>query len=561
MTSPNFQGEFVKNVRDFFFAFEPTNPTALSSQTTVLPLVCNSGFLLLDSGEVDPSFVYRCQDRYFVYTSMVGLRSLFFVASDRHFELYVQLIEQLRQRFRAASPWQEMWENLVLPTPCFVPCDAHRGEIPLTPLLVQQIQRPEVRESLLTLGLRCNQISPALTQLWRQWLQHIHSGGLGWDGSGGIDLEHCDHAGQLALRFHDKSAYVQLVKAIAPEELPPHTPTLVLTVDELSRLPTWEALYQRFKAATHHTIEPTAFYAKSSFDSGGNAATILNHTGYAQQQSAFLQELSGTQSLMDMGYCRRELRAAIAAQPTLAALLWSDTTVNNYATAWVNQRRQSSLMVLVQPQLKPTTQHPNRPHGIGYSVSIAPTGACQIIAVAAQVYADPNYKHHLGSWLSTELTQQITTLIPFASVHRLAQQFFQEGYCGPISFDAILNEAGQYEFIYDCNPRLTAIFPSLAVWNFLSQQGFAIESVFNLDYRGRYQLSNPETSVQLAERGWLFTPQNPSGLIYIPNLAKESGFDIVMVNMTLAEMNAVVVSGLLGDGQDDDKGIIQRLYC
>lgn len=550
MTVNNTQVRYVENPRDYFFSFG-----SVKSLNVTLPLVCNSGFLLVDSGEVDPSFIYRCQDRYFVYTSMIGFRSLFFVSDNQHFEIYTHLIDKLRQRFVTNHLWNDIWVNLVLPDPCFIPCDPLCSEVFFTPLLAKQMQRPEIRDSFLATGLFCNQVSPTLTHLLGQWLQYFQD-----DGFYSIDLKQCDIAGQLAIRFHDKSSYVRLVETISSDELPLHTPTIALTCDELLEMSTWDKLHQRFVATTKDTISFTTFYVKSSFDSGGNAAAILTEKGYVQQHSAFFQKLLGTTSLMDTNYCLTELCAAVEAQPSLAAMGWSQDTLTAYATAWANKRRQYPLAVLVQRQICPVTNCQGLPHGIGYSLLLTPNGTCQILAIAAQVYSDPAYKHHLGAWLSTDLANRISTVIPFAQVCKLASQFIQEGYCGPISFDAILNESGEYEFIYDCNPRLTAVFPALAVQTFLTQQGFPIESVLNLDYRGRYQLGDPQIMIKLLERGWLFTSNQPSGLLYIPNLAKQEGFDVVMVNMTFAEMNAVVVSGLLGDGQDDDKGKITRLY-
>ena len=131
----------------------------------------------------------------------------------------------------------------------------------------------------------------------------------------------------------------------------------------------------------------------------------------------------------------------------------------------------------------------------------------------------------------------------------------------PISFDAVLNEFGEYEFIDDCNLRLTAVFPALAVRMFLIKQGFRVESVLNLDYRGRFQRATRSTLNQVSQQGWLCTPDQPSGLLWLPNLAKQDDFDVVMVNMDFDAMNAIFESGLLGDGQDDDKGTITTLYC
>ena len=97
---------------------------------------------------------------------------------------------------------------------------------------------------------------------------------------------------------------------------------------------TWSDLCEQFLAATCDTQAPPAFYVKSSFDSGGNAAAILT---------------------------------------------------------------------------------PN----------------CHVLAIAAQVYSDADYKHHLGAWLSTDLAHRMATVMPVAQVCNLAHRFALEGYRGP----------------------------------------------------------------------------------------------------------------------------------
>ncbi|NER36600.1 MAG: hypothetical protein F6J93_21880 [Oscillatoria sp. SIO1A7] len=553
MNNPNTNCWYADNPNNFFFSFR----ASANRSSTALPLVCNSGFLLLDSGEGDPSFIYRCQDRYFAYNSMVGLRSIFFVLNDEHFDIYTQSIENLRQRLLESDAWNGVWGNLFLPEPCFLPCDIYRCEVPFTPLLERQMQRLEVRDSINATGLFCNQVSPTLSLLLGQWLQHIRDIVPSF-----IDFYKLALSGEIAIRFHDKLSYVKLLQAVPEDTLPLHAPTITLTIEELLDIRTWSDLSQRFIAATNDAISPTAFYIKSSFDSGGNAAAILTQKDYGEKYAAFKEELLGSLSLMDSSYCLAELRAAISAQQTWSAMTLPEETLAAYATAWTKKRSQQPLSIIVQRHIRRTAKPDTLlPYGIGYNLWIAPSGDCKVLAIAAQVYSDPEYKHHLGAWLSTDLANRIANLIPFAKVRNLASQFVLEGYCGPIGFDAILNESGEYEFIYDCNPRLTAVFPALAVRTFLIKQGFVVESVLNLDYRGRFQLADRQTMNKLSERGWLFEPNRPSGILYVPSLAKQDGFDVVMVNMSLEEMNAAVLSGLLGDGRDDDKGTITRLYC
>ena len=67
------------------------------------PLALVGGSLLVDSGEEDATFAFRCQDRYLAYSSLAGLRSLLLVLDDAHAATYDGCIDDLRRRL-ATSP-------------------------------------------------------------------------------------------------------------------------------------------------------------------------------------------------------------------------------------------------------------------------------------------------------------------------------------------------------------------------------------------------------------------------------------------------------------------------
>ncbi len=115
--------------------------------------------------------------------------------------------------------------------------------------------------------------------------------------------------------------------------------------------------------------------------------------------------------------------------------------------------------------------------------------------------------------------------------------------------------------MYDCNPRLTAIFPPLAVKRYLENQGISITSIINIDYRGRFVYE--DITKQLAifqQEDLLFTKKQPKGILVLPNLARDNGFDLLFINQTIEKVNIILKSGILGKGDDVDKGVLEQLY-
>src|SRR5687768_17941750 len=55
-------------------------------------LAVMGGGLILDSGEAENTFLCRCQDRYLVYSHLLGLRSMLFVSDEKHAQRYDILI-------------------------------------------------------------------------------------------------------------------------------------------------------------------------------------------------------------------------------------------------------------------------------------------------------------------------------------------------------------------------------------------------------------------------------------------------------------------------------------
>src|SRR5688500_9267618 len=91
-----------------------------------LPLGIISGGLILDSGEAERTFIFRCQDRYLAYNTLQGLRSVLFVSNDEHVRYYREALAGFQQSWEAITAASGVLPPSGLPEPVFVACDIDR---------------------------------------------------------------------------------------------------------------------------------------------------------------------------------------------------------------------------------------------------------------------------------------------------------------------------------------------------------------------------------------------------------------------------------------------------
>src|SRR5215211_7181920 len=113
----------LNNLEIMYIPFFQAGTNHHGSETKPLGLI--NGLLLLDSGEVERTFIFRCQERYLTYNSLCGLQSVFFVAHREHREKYRVEIARRGEYLRAIKnasriPFGELSQ------PLFVPCDIDR---------------------------------------------------------------------------------------------------------------------------------------------------------------------------------------------------------------------------------------------------------------------------------------------------------------------------------------------------------------------------------------------------------------------------------------------------
>jgi hypothetical protein len=517
------------------------------------PLGLISGLLLLDSGEVERTFVYRCQERYLIYNSLCGLRSLFFVANREHLQKYQEEIAvraALLKKIENVSqvPFGE------LPGPLFIPCDADSLTIEDGEWFPRELSSLDgVRESVERSEVFLNQISPSTLWLLSQSEKALRGRGFEVD----FELEKLREPGETALRLHDKAACVRLISE-SPLDLPAHVPTAVIEPEEFLALKNWNELVRLYVGRTGDA-EPESFFIKSSFDSAGNAAIRLNARNFEEKKNAYDDEIrrSITLDAIDERRQVEELRTDIDIAPSLTVLHFADDKLIEYKRLQWQKRKGISLLVQREISAAPEVVFDS----FGILCFIKDRDEYEFLQASAQLYADADRHHFIGSYISDAFNREFLDSPMRQKLRNLCGIFAALGFRGPIGFDSRLNERGEHVFIYDVNPRLTAVYPPLAVRSFLREKGFSAASVMSLGYRGEFVYEDlSETLSHFSRNNLLYTPDSGKGLILLPNLCRRNGFDITLVNLSRDEIADLVTSGILLETADAGSPAHRRFY-
>jgi hypothetical protein len=510
-----------------------------SPSNGALPLGLISGGLILDSGEAEQTFIFRCQDRYLIYNSLCNLRSLLFVANAEHLAIYQRLIAGLSAQLQKIEEFTGLSLGSI-PEPFYVACDINEMTVKEQNWFVEKLKTPNIAASLAQGSLLLNQVSPSYAELLTQIDSILRRHGCDLS----LDLVKLQELGQLAMKFHNKTSYVDLVHTMR-ESLPPHVITAVISPQDFLALESWEDLVKLYRSRTGDEC-PQSLFVKSSLDSGGNVAARLCADNFATRAEVMKRELE--RHILWQGVDEREsldsLRQEVALAPSLRSMALSDARLSDYRR--LQRVRRTGIDLLVQSAVVGPENSRYAFHSIGITYDIRGLDDHTLIAAAAQLYDDADQHHFIGSYLSDSLTEEVMTRELGTRMHALCRLFAAQGYRGPINFDARLGPSNQYIFIYDCNPRLSALYPPLALREHLRRQGLLVESISSLGYRGEFiYRDSARPMTELSALDLLYTPRRQRGVILLPNLSRDRGFDALLINMSREEIKEFVNSGVL----------------
>lgn len=497
------------------------------------PLAIVSGGLILDLGEAERTFIYRCQDRFLAYSSLWGLRSVFFAASHGHVEIYRSHIAGLRARFDRIRDRTGLFTARTLLEPIYAGCDI--GDMRLFACDGFAAQAKNIAPLA---GVALNQISPTYAALLAQLAALLRQYGVDVG-----EVADADDMAALAMRCADKADYLALTAS--DHELPPHVPTALFTAAELGALADYQALAALYAARVPRTaISPARLFVKATLNSSGNLSALVGPENFAGEmrrlRSTLAREAATDQAEIDRQTA--DLRQEVDDAPCLRAL---GLPIEQLRACKRDQaRHRQRVDFLVQPELRKRDGDAAF-GGIGLSYAIAMDGTVIPVGATGQIYRDRDNKHFQGAYWSDTVAQDVPPAF-HGRMRALCRRYAARGYRGPINFDARRDGMSQYQLIYDCNPRLTGVFPSLAVRDALRDGGVAVQSLLTLGYRGEFVLPDLDAALDRLDRaGLLCTRARPRGVVVLPNLSRDNGFDLHLVNIGPEEANRLL-EGELG---------------
>jgi|GEM_PF-1504166 len=477
------------------------------------------GSLILDSGEADQSFLFRCQDRFITYAWLLGLRPVLLVADAEHGRAQLEAVVALRDDcgvVAAATGLVGLFRRL---EPLILGCD------PLNLTLNKLLPLPSLTKHT---RIHLNQVSPTAAKLLEGIADILQENGVEltlnraamWDDS------------KRALRLHDKIAAHALAQA-CPPPAPPQLATAALDPAELAQMKNWEDLLAHYSAATGDGAPHRALMVKSSRDSAGNVAALLDDLEFDQLRRRLLEEVAKALGGQEQE-ALADVRAAIAAS-RLEDAAYPDERLASFEA--IRRQRREGLQLVVQRAVPPAAPCWDKPAALGLSYYVD-AETVQPLAVSAQTYQDAHRRHFRGALLDDRIEGLFLGSDLERQMRCLCTHFQQQGYRGPIGFDALRDEGGSYILIQDCNPRLSAVFPALALRRSLSRGGLRSRFLLSLGYRGEARIPNLHaTLAALDAAALLYTSKRRSGLLLLPNMVGPQRCDLYLIDAPLVTLD------------------------
>lgn len=495
------------------------------------PITIIAGGLIFDTGEAERSFLYRCQDRFIAYAALLGWQPLLLALDEPHVDRYRRHISVLKERLARISACTGAFPMAELLEPLFVILDVQSMEVRLSQRFISRLSEPRIQHNLRS-GVAINQISPTYAQILREVSKHLVNEGLPVD----WELDRMDAAAEQVMTYQDKALFHDVFQDQLKGS-PLDVPTAVLSETEFNDLETWAQLERAYLCRTGLTL-PEQVFVKTSRNTSGNLSMIISRQSFEASRHKLLETL------------RRESSSEPGDLETMAQAVWADIALNapihphgfteRDLHVWMHEQasKREGIRILVQPRLSaPEGQLAG--YGMSYSVGRGGTGA---LNPTAQIYSDAERKHFLGSFVGPEIQESLTPDTQTLCLD-LALTAEAKGYVGPISFDLLKDDISQPRFIGDCNPRLTGAFPTLAVAQATRQLSGA-PSVLSTGYRGAFVLPDLDQALgALSDAGLLYDAETGQGLVILPNMSSQNGYDLHVVGYSMDVATALIESG------------------
>jgi len=139
--------------------------------------------------------------------------------------------------------------------------------------------------------------------------------------------------------------------------------------------------------------------------------------------------------------------------------------------------------------------------------------------------------------------------------------FAKQGLRGPIHLDAVRDVHERYIFVYDCNPRLGGSLPGLILKLALQREGLRAETLVSIGYRGRIVYPDLRAKLEeLSKMDLLYSRDNQRGAYLVPSIVRPDSYDLILLNLEIAEIRQFIESGLIHTLSDQDQTELPGIY-
>jgi hypothetical protein len=487
--------------------------------TSGTPLVFLNGAIMVDSGNEDPTYLFECQDRYPVYAALAGMRCLFLVHDDDHALESQTAIAALAPRLETIRQYTGPLLNCSVPEPLYLRCqfDASRIRLSLCDKSRQQVVDGEVISRHLTSGVYFHQMAPLISDLASQFRDLMHQQGVQVE----LEEDAIRRSARLALQWHDKSRYVDLLRDRNRTDLPDHVPTAIISSHDLKEL-TWPRLRDLVGQKTGFA-NSTSYFIKSSVDSAGEVCVSLDATNFDERIATLTQAIEAKSRHLN--------------------------------------RSGSALQLLVQPRIETSSDCFDLPMSMGFTYHIYDVDRIEPVVFTGHLYEDPERKVFMGTYLSESLSQDALRAIGENKLLALFRLFAEQGLRGPIHLDAVRNVDGEYVFVYDCNPRLGGSLPGLILKLALRREGLRVDTLVSIGYRGRIVYPDLRAKLnELRDLDLLYTRDKQRGAYLMPSIVRPDSYDLTLLNLGTAEIRQYIESGLIHTLSDHGQNELTGIY-
>ena len=113
----------------------------------------------------------------------------------------------------------------------------------------------------------------------------------------------------------------------------------------------------------------------------------------------------------------------------------------------------------------------------------------------------------------------------------------------------------------NCNPRLGGSLPGLILKLALQREGLRADTLVSIGYRGRIVYPDLRAKLdELCDLDLLYTRDKQRGAILVPSIVRPDSYDLILLNLEIAEIREFIESGLIHTLSDQGQNGLPGIY-